>query len=363
MSDTRLAELVLAVVRRNPGDVRRLAARGEVRPAALARACRESDVHPWVHHLLTHDSPRSVGDAAVAALAASRRKVRDDTMLLLAHAERALDALLAAGVVPIALKGLDFLHRLYPRVDLRATDDVDLLIRRRDLKLALDALRGVGWLLPAHDKATHYVRSSHHLPLHSPGALRVDLELHWNLAQERRYTIDPDGLFDRALPLDVAGRSILRLGDEDIVAHLLIHHFSHYFDRRLKWLVDLQRVEEARPIDWPAVARRLREWSGTAAAGISLMHLRKLDPALIPPHAVAELDVAGWRRVLTWPLRSSHPLELFRGTRRRRTQLYLAAVMIEHPSQLPGWLRHRARRGDDPADNPLDDHSRSAMTG
>jgi hypothetical protein len=362
MSDTRLAELVLAIVRRNWDEARQLARTAELRPDAFVAGCRESDVHPWVHHLLTREGPAGlVSGDALARLAVLRRKVRNDTMLLLAHAERALDALLEAGVVPVALKGLDVLHRLYPTVDLRATDDIDLLIRRRDLKTALAALRGSGWELPAREQALHYVRSSHHLPLHTTGPLRVDLELHWNLAQEGRYTIEPEQLFERARPLDVAGRSILRLDDHDLVAHLLIHHFSHYFDRRLKWLVDLQLITDSTRLDWTTVTGRVREWGGSAAAGISLVHLRKLQPDLIPQRALDELPVAAWRQLLTGPLRSPHPLELFRATRKRMVQLYLAAVMIERPSQLPGWLQHRARRSADPGDNPLDDEGRATL--
>jgi hypothetical protein len=355
MPNTRIADLVLAIVCRRWADAERLVADARPDPEDFAAQCRECDVHAWVHHLLTTEGRSElVGPAAVDGLAGLRRKVRYDTMSLIGRAEQALDLLAAAGVTPVALKGLDFLHRLYPTVDLRATDDVDLLIRRDDLSPALEALRGAGWELPPESKTRHYIRSSHHLPLRSPGPIHVEFELHWNLAQTRRYSIDVDGLFERAVPLDVAGREVLRLDDHDVVAHLLIHHFSHYFDRRLKWLVDLQQLERHGQLAWQTVAARVARWNGTAAAGVSLAHLHKLSPELIPDRALAALPVALWRRALVRPLRSTHPLELFRGTRDRKVQLYLAAVMLENPSRLPSWLRHRARRDRRPGDNPLD---------
>jgi hypothetical protein len=356
MSDTHISDLVLAVVCRRWEDAERLVARRRPEPASFVVQCRECDVHAWVHHLLTSEGRADlVGEKAVEALGEMRRKVRYDTMLLLGRAEQALDLLADAGVRPVALKGLDFLHRIYPAVDLRATDDVDLLIRRDDLTAALEALRGAGWELPSEEKTTHYIRSSHHLPLRSPGPVHVEFELHWNLAQSERYAIDVDALFERAVVLDVAGRKLLRLDDSDVVAHLLIHHFSHYFDRRLKWLVDLQGLDQRGAIDWGTVATRVRDWGGTAAAGVSLTHLHKLSPELIPREALRALPVAAWRRALVRPLRSPHPLELFKGTRSRKVQLYLAAVMLENPSRLPGWLRHRARRDRRPSDNPLDE--------
>jgi len=357
----KLAALVLAIVTGRWDEARRVAGGRPVDPLAFAEQCRECDVHAWVHHRLsTDDRADLVGAQAFERLERMRRKVRNDTMLVLAGAEQALDALLAAGVTPIALKGLDFLHRLYTGVDQRTIDDVDLLVRQRDLKPALDALRDAGWQLPPEPETLHYVRGSHHLPLRSPGPIGVDLELHWNLAQSGRYAIDVEQLFERAEPLRVGERGALRLADPDVVAHLLIHHFSHYFDRRLKWLVDLERLHEETPIDWPAVAARLERWGGTAAAGISLVHLRKLWPELITDAAASALPAAWWRRALTWPLRSSHPLELFRRTRDRRVQLFLAAAMLEHPTQLPGWLRHRASRDAQRSDHPLDGDDRVA---
>jgi hypothetical protein len=356
MQESHISDLVLSIVCRRWEDAERLVAGGCPDPATFVAQCRECDVHAWVHHLLTSEGRTElVGETAVASLAELRNKVRYDTMLLFGRAEQALDLLVGAGVTPIALKGLDFLHRIYSEPDLRATDDVDLLIRRDDLAPALEVLRGAGWQLPPEAKTTHYIRSSHHLPLRSPGPIQVEFELHWNLAQSERYTIDVDALFGRAMPLEVAGRQLLRLEDNDVVAHLLIHHFSHYFDRRLKWLVDLQGIDQIRPVDWNAVAARVDEWGGSAASGVSLAHLHKLSSELIPRRALESLPVAAWRRALVRPLRSNHPLELFKGTRNRKVQLYLAAVMLDDPARLPGWLRHRARRDQRPSDNPLDE--------
>ena len=77
---------------------------------------------------------------------------------------------------------------------------------------------------------------------------------------------------------------------------------------------------------------------------MSLVHLRKLFPDWIPPQATRALPTAAWRRAVTFPLRSPHPLDLFRGTRNRKVQLYLAAAMIDRPRDLPRYLLHRATR-------------------
>ena len=52
------------------------------------------------------------------------------------------------------------------------------------------------------------------------------------------------------------------------------------------------------------------------------------------------------------PLRASHPLDFYRGTRHRSVQLAIAAVALERPWDLPGYLRHRARARFGPRGRP-----------
>jgi hypothetical protein len=191
--------------------------------------------------------------------------------------------------------------------------------------------------------------------MHSPGPVRVEFEIHWGLAQEMRYRIDERGLHERAVPLEIGGHRVLRMDDHDLVAHLLLHHFTHYFDRRLKWAIDMRRIARLPGFSWNGVARRLRDWGATAASGMSLVHLHRTVPEWISDEALAALRPAAWRRALLWPLRSTHPLDLYRGTRRRWVQLYIATVLLEDPSLMPRWLAHRATRDRRDSANPLDD--------
>ncbi len=345
MSDRQEARLLLAILRDRWDEAGTLAARRPPDAATFLGLCRRCDVHPWVHSLLeARGAFDLVGDEILEGLAEMRRKVRADNLLLLARVEQALDLLHGAGIVPLALKGLDTLHRFYARFDERTLDDVDLLVRERDFARAVSVLEAAGWVPPPEPERTHWLRSSFELPLRSPGPIGVDFEIHWTLGQERRYRVDPATLLARAQPLDVGGRRILRLEDHDAAAHLLVHHLQHYFDRRLKWALDLRHLASPTDFDWSLVARRLREWGALGAAGLSLLHLRRVLPEAAPAAALEAIPASRWRRVLASPLRSAHPLDLYRGTRSRWVQLYLAAVALERPGDLPLYLRHRAVR-------------------
>lgn len=353
--DIQPSRLLLAIVNRRWQEAERLVADRPADPSAFLALCRECDVHGRVHSLLVREARLAlVGTEIAAGLASMRAKLQRDNLLLLALAEQALDLLLDAGVKPVALKGLDLLHRLYDRFDERSLDDVDLLLRPSDLRPALAALEAAGWRPLPEPQRTHYIRSSHHLPVRSPASVPVDLELHWNLVQDRRYRVSVEELFGRARPLDVNGRQVLRLEDNDLAAHLLLHHFTHYFDRRLKWAVDLQAIVQVPGFSWEVVGERIRAWGALAASGMSLRHLKKLVPDAIPAAALTALPVARWRLALTRPLRSAHPLELFRGRGGRGVQLYLASVLLERPRDLPAWMLQRARRDHMPSAHPLD---------
>jgi len=347
VSDRREARLLLAVLGARWDDAVGIGREGVVDPEVFAALCRRTDVAPTVHATLEHAGRLAlVGDAA-ADLARARAKTRVDNLLLLARLEEALDLLLARGIRPIALKGVDVLHRFYDSFDERTLDDVDLLVSHEQRDEAIETLERAGWVGPVEPARTHWFRSSFELPLTSPGPVGVAFEIHWSLGQQMRYHIDTDGLFDRAIPLDVAGRSILRLDEHDAVAHLLLHHVQHYFDRRLKWVIELGRRTASPGFSWELVAARLTEWGGRGAAGLAMSHVRKLFPALLPDEAHHRLPAEVWRLAATLPLRSTHPLDFYRGTRARWVQLWIASAALERAWDLPGYLRHRAVRDAD----------------
>ena len=345
MSDRHEARLLLAVLREDWSEAERLAASRAPDPATFVGLCRRCDVLPSVHAALERGGRLSlVGERAAADLGEARRKCRMDNLLLLARVERALDALREAGIVPVVLKGLDVLHRFGVGFDARTLDDADLLVAKADFPRAAEALEAAGWSGPAEPERTHWLRSSHEMPLRSPGPVEVAFELHWDLGQEKRYRIPMDEVLARAVPLRVAGRDALRLEDHDAAAHLLLHHLQHYFDRRLKWALDLGRIAAEPGFRWDEVASRLARWEGLGAAGLSRLHLDKLFPGLLPEAAAGALPAAAWRRLAILPLRSSHPLDLVRGSRRRPVQLWLAAAAFERPGALPAYLLHRGSR-------------------
>lgn len=349
MSDRHEALVLLAVLHARWEAAETLQRARAVDAGRFVALCRGADVAPTVHAALV-DAGRAelLGAAVRDALARVRMKTRVDNLLLLKRFDEALELLLAAGIRPVALKGVDVLLRLYRSFDERTLDDVDLLVPLAQRDLAIAALERAGFTAPEGAARTHWLRSSFEMPLTSPGPVGVAFEIHWSLGQAKRYRIDAGALIARAVPFDAGGRSILRLDEHDAVAHLLVHHVQHYFDRRLKWVLEIGLRARTPGFSWGIVAERLTAWDARAAAGLSLAHVRRLFPDLLPAAAYEALPAATWRVLATMPLRASHPLDFYRGTRARLVQLAIAAAALERPWDLPAYLRHRQRRDSDP---------------
>ena len=345
MSDRHESLVLLALLGERWDEASALQRQKPVDPASFLALCRLADVAPTVHaRLALFGDAGLLGRDVADGLAKARAKTRVDNLLLIARLEQALDLLIAAGIRPVALKGVDVMHRLYRSFDERTLDDIDLLVPRAQRDLAIAALERAGFSGPPEAERLHWFRSSFELPLTSPGPVGVALEIHWNLGQALRYRIDAGTLYERAKPLDVGGRAILRLDEHDAVAHLLLHHVQHYFDRRLKWVIEIGLLSRSPGFSWSRVAERVKAWGGSAASGLAMAHVRKLCPGMLPEAAYEALPAAAWRLAATMPLRSTHPLDFYRGTRRRLVQLFIAAAALERPWDLPGYVRHRALR-------------------
>jgi len=352
MSDDRIeSRLVLAIVRERWDEVDAICARETPDADALLRVGRGCDVEPWLHaRLHAAGRLRTVGERAAERLGEARRKCRADNLLLLARLEQALDVLRGRDIVPVVLKGVAVLHQFDVGFDERRLDDVDFLVARRDFEASVEALRDAGWTSPPEREPRRWLGESFEESLLSPGPVPVLFDVHSHIAQRPRYRVEIEDVLSRTVEITVAGRAALRLEDHDQAAHVLLHHVQHYFDRRLKWAIDFRSIAAQNGFDWERLGRRLAEWGGTSAGAMSLRHIHKLLPEAVPPEALAAIPVARWRRWITGPLRSGHPLDLFRGTRRRAVQLYLGAALVEDPRQLAAAFLHRpaAPRPDPP---------------
>ncbi len=230
-----------------------------------------------------------------------------------------VDALAAAGVTPVLLKGYALAVRLYPEQPLgRPSSDVDVLVEPSLLERSARALSTLG--LTRHDDPAleDPFEEHHHLAYAGPRGL---VEVHFRLFLGFGGGVfDDAGLLARARVEALAGRRIRLLSPEDEFLYLATHAANHAF-LRLSWLVDLQRYLALAPgLDFGLMAERARRAGFHTAVTTAFALVERVLHTPLPSAALRHFPTRDSRALDAWlfsPERlasaelSDHPLAAF----------------------------------------------------
>jgi len=271
---------------------------------ALVRHAVQHDVAPLLHHRLVASAPRAPVPPPVArALREAYLRTAARNMLLRQALSRVLAALRRDAIPVIVLKGAHLMEVVYDTIALRPMSDIDVLVRRSDVRRAEADLAALGYALaaPSPARRRHYEESHFHLPFRGPRGVVV--EVHWDLAEPADpVRMDLDGLWERARPVTLAGVDALALSPEDLILHLCFHAaYQHRFEMGLRPLYDIaetiRRFED--DLDWRRLERTAAAW-GVARWAYCGLHLAGgMLGARIPESTLDRLkpDDLGPRRV------------------------------------------------------------------
>ncbi len=217
----------------------------------------------------------------------------------LRSATRALDA---AGVPYAVLKGPALYEAFYRDRFPRAYCDLDLLVPRDRIEVALAALAGAGYAVEGGARRQAFLRRFHfHLALTSPRPGWPPIELHWALVDRANlYRLPADAGLARRQTLGAGDDAFAVLEPGDALLYLCLHVAKHapfnanglrrgvgaeWFIRasvgnRLLWFADIALLLERAfdRFDWPELRRRARDWNTTEDVGVTLRVLHLLAP-------------------------------------------------------------------------------------
>jgi hypothetical protein len=157
-----------------------------------------------------------------------------------------LDILNRAGIEYLVLKGAAYAAAFYRAPSLRHSDDLDLLLREKDLFIAVDALLRAGlkpYSFPM-DVGTHHLTKIFH-----PSGLSV--ELHRRLYDPYCYYFPFDELWRMGRMIMIAGRKSRMTGPVDSLLNILTHATMCASQRSLRWACDAWLLVTGYPaLDW-----------------------------------------------------------------------------------------------------------------
>jgi hypothetical protein len=273
------------------------------------------------------------------------------------------------GIPCMVLKGLPLAAELYSDPLLRPSDDVDLIVPRRQRDTALEAVLGLGFTLPRGSFSLAFYRLHHfHAGLVRERQHEVPLELHWDFQPRFSLSRIPEAEAWRQVRRIRVGRLDVPVPDREVTFLYLVQHLARHLvvlDQdtledpagallepgrrgRLTWFTDLMLMAGgSRPLDPERVERLAREWGlggemawvasllrtgapdlRTAASAWAAAGSQRPAPAPgMPSSAFTRLA-----RGLPWAARASRRLQF-------RPLLAFRLVSIAFPGR--AWIRTR----------------------
>ena len=228
---------------------------------------------------IPHDQIRTLKEDERAnlhkALLLSRELIR-----IVAH-------LSALGLKVMPYKGPALAELLYGDIAMRPPGDIDLLVRRRDLARIRVAVGGLGYiphlrLTPREEQA--YLSSGYELAFDGDAGPNL-LELQWAI-QPRFYAVnfDIDGVFQRAVTLNVAGHAMATPSPADLFLILSLHAAKHVWGR-LVWLCDIAQLMMTPDLDWNWIGSQAQELGIVRILRVTMLAANEFLGAAVPSAA------------------------------------------------------------------------------
>lgn len=160
-----------------------------------------------------------------------RRKMRAAVMLqdfkIIHH------HLVEDGIRVMPIKGVALAHTIYPAVNLRYFDDLDLLVPAKDAPRAEQTLKNNGYII--HPRAPK--PDWHHLPPYIHQQHNTMIEIHTDLFRRAHSGWDIEGIWQRAKRAELDGMETWLMTEEDALLYTAIHA-RHSLFGRLSYFLD-----------------------------------------------------------------------------------------------------------------------------
>lgn len=223
----------------------------------------------------------------------------------------------SAGVPWLSFKGPVLVAQVYPRPDLRAYGDIDVLVPAAGLPTALDALHAHGASMLSEPWSV--LQRTERAQLSIVTRRGAALDLHWNVsngpASRAVFPVSTAELLAERVAVTVNGVPVWALSEADALVHLALHG-AMSGGERLIWSYDLHLMAQ-QITDWDAVVVRARTSRTGLVVAVMLGRAQRLLGTPLPEGLLDTLSAAHlWRGVVAMLDRHRPPQNSLLGTGR-----------------------------------------------
>jgi hypothetical protein len=271
-------------------EMRALAA-GPLDWAFVFDAARANSITPLVARQLRAALP-DTASAELARFEAAARANAVRSLVLSAELIKVLDAFHSRGILAIPYKGPVAAAQAYGDSALREFEDLDIILRQRDVPKAHELMLGLGY----HAKFPQLFSSSagsRRIPgeyNYRDATDRVVVELHTE-ATLRHFPVapNPGELAARMVPVQLCGPEVKTLSPEDALVALSIHGSKDFWEKIL-WIADISELVQSHPaLDWDAVWQRAESVHAQRMVCLALALATGFLDAPLPPEIASRV--------------------------------------------------------------------------
>jgi hypothetical protein len=191
--------------------------------------------------------------------------------------ERVLPTILRDNEV-ILLRGISYAYTIYKDIPIRPIGDVDLLV---DMPVTLSFYGHIS----DHLVVPQEVRESCKL-LYLEYHRDLNINAWWYSSLSR---IRMSELWERSLPLTIAGHHVRLLSREDAFIYLSYHNVAKGFCRLYRF-VDMLHILADGSLDWDAIVDRSKQYKLTSSVWANCVMLNTLRPGTVPAQVVRQIQ-------------------------------------------------------------------------
>jgi hypothetical protein len=268
--------------------------------AYVLRMASRHGVAPLVFHFIHETGANGFPEPFSTELQAESHENARRSLSLTAELLTLLELFDLHSIPAVAFKGPALASELYGNLALRDFCDIDILIRRGDVRRAKEVLLASGYITdlptrPAYEAA--YLRARYELHFATEDGSLIEIHQAF-LAPFFSFPFDYEGLWQRLERKSFCGREILGLAPEDLLLALCAHGTKHRWSR-LAWVCDIGRllVVLGPEFDWPRITNRTSSLGARRMVMIALLLANRLLSAPVPAEVLkqAEEDVTARR--------------------------------------------------------------------
>jgi hypothetical protein len=293
----------------------------------------ENSITPLLARHLAEFAPAALPPATAELLKKTCRANTVRNLYLTAELIRLFELFRAKGIEAASYKGPVLAAQAYGDIALREFEDVDVVLRQRDLPGAHEVLVGMGykpkfdWILSPGASAALVPGEYNYRDIER----RAMIELHTEVTL-RHYPVRPnlEELFNNTVQINVAGRDVPTFAPEYLLPMLCIHGSKDFWER-FSWMADVSELIQACPaLDWSKTLRIAQSLHATRILYLGLALATTVLSAPLPAHIAEAVQSDRVAQDLTREIMQRH-------MRRKFQTLDAAGRLSYRRRMLPGF--------------------------